>query len=129
MFEKIEMMRMVHAMGQHVSQRQLVVARNIANADTPGYRAADMQDFDESYRRASVGDDLRVTNPRHLDRPQWALDAGRVIDTDQQASPNGNSVSLEEEMVRAAETKRDSDLSLGIYRSALDLMRTSLGRS
>ncbi|RJE80359.1 FlgB family protein [Paracoccus sp. JM45] len=128
MFEKIEMMRMVHAMGQHVSQRQLVVARNIANADTPGYRAADMQDFDESYRRTLVGDDLRVTNPRHLDSPQWALDAARVIDTGQQASPNGNSVSIEEEMVRAAETKRDSDLSLGIYRSALDLMRTSLGR-
>jgi flagellar basal-body rod protein FlgB len=128
MFENIEMMRMVHAMGQHVSQRQLLVARNIANADTPDYRATDMQAFDESYRQAGTGGDLRVTNPRHLDRPQWALDAARIIDTGQQASPNGNNVSLEEEMVRAAETKREGDLSLGIYRSALDLMRTSLGR-
>lgn len=128
MFEKIEMMRMVHAMGQHVSQRQLVVARNIANADTPGYRAADMQDFDESYRQASLGGDLRVTSPRHLPSADWALDTARLIDTGQQASPNGNTVSLEEEMVRAAEVKRDNDLSLGIYRSALDLMRTSLGR-
>lgn len=128
MFEKIEMMRMVHAMGQHVSQRQLVVARNIANADTPGYRAADMQDFDESYRQASLGGDLRATSPRHLPSSEWALQAGRVVDTGQQASPNGNTVSLEEEMVRAAEVKRENDLSLGIYRSALDLMRTSLGR-
>ncbi len=121
MFEKIEMMRMARAMGQHAAQRHVVVARNIANADTPGYRAQDL-----GYHRATTGA-LRVTNARHLDRPDWSP-ASRIVTPDGETSPNGNSVSLEEEMLKAAELKRQHDLSLGIYRSALDLMRSSLGR-
>ncbi|MBM3605196.1 MAG: FlgB family protein [Alphaproteobacteria bacterium] len=128
MFENIEMMRMARAMGQHVSQRHVLVARNIANADTPGYRAADMQPFAESYRRSAAGDPLRTTSHRHLALPEWSPGAPRAIQAEGPVSPNGNSVSLEEEMVRAAEVKREHELSLGIYRSALDLMRSSLGR-
>jgi len=126
MFEKIEMMRMARAMGQHAAQRHVVVARNIANADTPGYRAQDLGSFEDGYHRATTGA-LRVTNARHLDRPDWSP-ASRIVTPDGETSPNGNSVSLEEEMLKAAELKRQHDLSLGIYRSALDLMRSSLGR-
>ena len=125
MFEKIEMMRMARALGQHSSQRQITVARNIANADTPGFRAEDMQPFADSYRAALVP--LRTTDPRHLDAPDWSP-AARNSAAGTGVSPNGNSVSLEEEMLKAAEVKRGHDLSLGIYSSALDLMRTSIGR-
>lgn len=125
MFEKIEMMRMARALGAHASQRHTTVARNIANADTPGFKARDMQSFADSYRAAS--EPLRTTDPRHLQAPGWSPEARQVSD-ETGVSPNGNSVSLEEEMLKAAEVKRSHDLSLGIYRSALDLMRTSIGR-
>lgn len=125
MFEKIDMMRMARAMGQHASQRHITVARNIANADTPGFKAQDLQPFADSYRAAS--EPLRVTDPRHLQAPDWSS-ASRHETAETGVSPNGNSVSLEEEMLKAAEVKRGHDLSLGIYRSALDLMRTSIGR-
>ncbi|MDO5648315.1 FlgB family protein [Paracoccus sp. (in: a-proteobacteria)] len=125
MFDKIEMMRMARAMGHHVAQRQTVVARNIANADTPGYRAQDMAAFEDSYRRTAP--DMRVTQPRHMTTPDWASPA-RPMNDQTAMSPNGNSVSIEDEIVKAAELKRDHDLSLGIYRSALNLMRTSIGR-
>ncbi|WP_410218791.1 FlgB family protein [Paracoccus sp. (in: a-proteobacteria)] len=128
MFEKIEMLRMARALGHHASQRHVIVARNIANADTPGYRAADMQPFAESYRKASSGGDLRTTQARHLAAPDWSPGAARTMEVAGPVSPNGNSVSLEEEMVRAAELKREHEQSLAIYRSGLDLMRTSLGR-
>lgn len=128
MFEKIEMMRMARAMGHHVAERHIAVARNIANADTPGYRAFDLQPFAESYEQAVSGGALRTTDPRHLAAPQWSPAEARLIQTADPISPNGNSVSLEEEMVRAADVKRQHDLSLGIYRSALDLMQASLGR-
>lgn len=125
MFEKIEVMRMARALGHHASQRQIAVARNIANADTPGFRAQDLQPFADSYRAAAMP--LQATDPRHLQAPDWAPATRRTSD-DTGVSPNGNSVSLEEEMLKAAEVKRGHDLSLGIYRSALDLMRTSIGR-
>lgn len=125
MFEKIEMMRMARALGQHANQRQITVARNIANADTPGFRAEDVASFADSYRTASAP--LRTTDPRHMDAPGWSpIMRGTVADAG--VSPNGNAVSLEEEMLKAAEVRRSHDLSLGIYGSALDLMRTSIGR-
>ncbi|WEF23993.1 FlgB family protein [Paracoccus sp. S3-43] len=126
MFEKIEMMRMARALGAHASQRHLVVARNIANADTPGFKAADTASFADSYRSADLAP-MRVTDPRHLATPDWSPMTRRTVD-ETGLSPNGNSVSLEEEMLKAAEVKRSHDLSLGIYSSALDLMRTSIGR-
>lgn len=126
MFEKIEMMRMARALGAHASQRHLVVARNIANADTPGFKAADTRSFADSYRSAETAP-LRTTDPRHLALPDWSPVTRQTPD-ETGVSPNGNSVSLEEEMLKAAEVKRGHDLSLGIYSSALDLMRTSIGR-
>lgn len=128
MFEKIEMMRMARAMGQHVAQRQTVVARNIANADTPDYKARDLEPFEDSYRRRDGIPALRTSDPRHIASPDWSPAAARQITGEAGVSPNGNSVSLEAEMLKAAELKREHDLSLGIYRSALDLMRTSIGR-
>lgn len=125
MFEKIEMMRMARALGQHASQRQTTVARNIANADTPGFKAEDVASFADSYRAASAP--MRTTDPRHLDAPEWSP-AAHAATAETGVSPNGNSVSLEEEMLKAAEVKRSHDLSLGIYSSALDLMRTSIGQ-
>lgn len=125
MFEKIEMMRMARALGAHASERHLVVARNIANADTPGFKAADTASFADSYR--SMAQPMRTTDPRHLAAPDWSPLTRQTAD-ETGVSPNGNSVSLEEEMLKAAEVKRGHDLSLGIYSSALDLMRTSIGR-
>ena len=126
MFEKIEMMRMARALGAHASERHLVVARNIANADTPGFKAADTASFADSYHASSLTP-MRTTDPRHLATPDWSPLTRQTVD-ETGLSPNGNSVSLEEEMLKAAEVKRGHDLSLGIYSSALDLMRTSIGR-
>ncbi|SNT73050.1 FlgB family protein [Paracoccus seriniphilus] len=128
MFEKIEMMRMARAMGQHVAQRQTVVARNIANADTPGFKAQDLPGFEESYHRSVGMAELKTTSIRHFSTPQWSTAMPRAETTEGESSPNGNSVSLEKEMLKAAEVKRAHELSLGIYQSALTLMRSSIGR-
>ena len=88
----------------------------------------DLPPFAETYRQAEEGGTLRVSNARHLDAPQWSPGGARVIEVAGPVSPNGNSVSLEEEMVRAAEVKSSHDRSLTIYRSGLDLLRSSLGR-
>ncbi len=126
MFEKIDTMRMARSLMRHAADRQSVVARNVANADTPGYRAADLTGFAQTWRNGAAGD-LRATRPDHLPRIGWQ-DGGRLIADDAPASPNGNTVTLEEEMLKAAEVKREHELSLGIYRSAIDLMRKAIGR-
>lgn len=125
MFERIELMKMARAMTDHAARRNVVVARNIANADTPGFGARDLQSFVESYRRTE-NTALRTSREGHLAMPDWSPGKARELATGGNSSPNGNSVTLEEELLKLAEVKRDHELSLGVYRSALKLMRTGI---
>jgi len=43
-------------------------------------------------------------------------------------SPNGNTVSLEAEMIRSTELRQQHDMAIGIYQKSLQIMRTSMGR-
>ena len=126
MFGQIDTIRMARDLTAHAAARQQTVARNVANADTPGYRAQDLRDFAEVWRdRPAVG--LRASDARHMQAGDWGSVA-RTVDAGGESAPNGNTVSLEEEMVRAAAAKRSFDLSLTVWQSGMSLMRTALGR-
>lgn len=124
MFGKIELMDMAQAMARHAAQRQNVIAGNVANADTPGYKARDLSSFAESYRADTS---LRGTRAGHITEAAARTEA-RIRTEPGTASPNGNTVSLEDEMVRGLEVKRQHDLALTIYKTSLGILRTSLGR-
>ena len=114
-------------MGTHAASRQRIIAANVANADTPGYRARDLGDFAETMRDTPAIP-LRATRAGHVAAGAWGSVAGGPRDTGGELSPNGNSVSIEDEMVRAADAKRQFNLSLSIYQSGMTMMRTALGR-
>jgi flagellar basal-body rod protein FlgB len=127
MFEKPEVMGMSAAMAANAATRLSAIAENVANADTPGYRAKDAVDFAATYR-ADSGFQLAATRPGHIS----ASPAVTLTATSQRAgghlSPNGNNVSLEDEMMRAATVRQDHDTALAIYKKSLDILRVSLGR-
>lgn len=125
MFERIELINIAGASTGHAARHNAVVARNIANADTPGFVARDLQSFAESYRQ-NHATSLRRTRMDHLPQPARSSGQARELQPDADASPNGNTVSLEEEMFKLAEVKHRHELSVGIYQSALNLMRTSI---
>ena len=128
MFKTPDVMRMAQDLARHSGARQSQIARNIANADTPGFRARDLVDFAETYRGTQAdADGLRMTRPGHAASSETQT-AFRSLDLGGEASPNGNTVSLEAEMVRATQAKSTHDLALTVYRSSLDIIRTSLGR-
>ncbi|SEN71363.1 flagellar basal-body rod protein FlgB [Paracoccus alcaliphilus] len=126
MFDNIEMLRMARALTAHAAQRQVVVARNIANSDTPGFKTRDLDSFASTYRDGQA--ELRQTRAGHIAAPGWSPAGPRLITIDSGGAPNGNTVSIEEEMARMAETRREHDLSVNIYRSAMNMMRTSIGK-
>lgn len=128
MFDRPEVMQVASALAAHAARRQMAIAENVANADTPGYRARDVADFAETYRDADQGV-LRQTRPGHLGASAGAPDPALIERTGPgHMSPNGNNVSLESEMVAAAEVQRDHDMALTVYRKSLDILRASLGR-
>lgn len=127
MFRQIDLLRMAGALSENAAARQTAISRNIANANTPGYKAVDVPTFAQSYR-ATDGFTMRQTLPGHLSA---ATDPARLTPRPRTSpgaqSPNGNTVSLEAEMVRAADAKHQNDMAVSIYRSATNILRITLG--
>jgi len=102
------------------------VAENIANADTPGYRARDLRDF-ASLHDASPPFDLRASRPGHLvpgeSRAFPSLLSGGAM------APNGNDVSLDLQMMKMVQARQAHDLALAVYRTTSSITRTALGRA
>ena len=129
MFQKLAVFGTAHAMAMHAGQKQAVIAQNVANADTPGYVARDLPSFTEMYAPAdSSAFTQRATRPDHMHGVAASGIDGAMIEDRTFASPDGNSVSLETEMLRATDAKRQHDRSIAIYKSALTILRSSLGR-
>ena len=125
MFEKLGLTRMAQALASHAGARLGTVARNVANADTPGYRAMDLPDFGEVF--SNTGPAMRTSRPGHIgfsdERPVTPeIHSGGAM------APNGNDVSLDLQMMKAVATRQDHEMALAVYRSTSDIIRTSLGR-
>ncbi|VDC20342.1 FlgB family protein [Pseudogemmobacter humi] len=125
MFEKLELTRMAQSLAAHAGARMGVIAQNVANADTPGYRARDVADFASVY---DSGGSLRATRPGHIgatsERTPPEIIAGGGAE-----APNGNDVSLEMEMVKSAAARQDHEMALSIYRATSGVIRASLGKN
>lgn len=129
MFQKLAVFETAQAMAIHAGQRQAVIAQNVANADTPGYVGRDLLSFSEVYAPSNSSTFIqRATRTEHMNGSVSGSVQGVMQEDKTFASPDGNSVSLETEMLRATEAKRQHDRSLAIYKSALTILRSSLGR-
>lgn len=126
MYASLEILRLAQAFAVHAGLRQQAAAQNTAHADTPGYRARDAVPFAEFLARSAgtVGPgragQAPPVRPDDLLRPD-AAPATRA--------PDGNTVSLEREMMRGAEIRAQHETALGIYGAARDLLRAAIGRA
>jgi len=126
MFEKLELTRMAQALAAHSGARMAVIARNVAHADSPGYKARDLPSFASVFAADDRG--LRTTRPGHVPGSTGALTLVAERAPGREA-PNGNTVSLEGEMVKSVEARQNHEMALAIYRATSDVIRASLGRS
>lgn len=126
MFEKLEIFRLSQAMARHAGARQAVIAQNMANADTPGYAAREIAPFQAVLESNNGGFSPRTTRQSHLNVPAHPFPVDARERTLAEADPNGNSVSVETEMMHAVDVKRQHDRALAIYKSALGIMRAAV---
>jgi len=127
MFENLDVFRMSAALAQHAGQRQAVVAQNVANADTPGFVARDLPDFQTVYAPAGDSSLQRATRAGHLNGV-FAGQSAPMIRTPGDGSPNGNQVSLETEILKSVEAKRQHGRAIAIYKSSLSVLRSTLSK-
>ncbi len=124
----LSILRTAQAMASYANQRQSLVAANVANADTPGYKARDIASFSKTFNQPDQSFTLRTTRPGHLQTSAPSPGVSNVIFSKGEQSPNGNTVSLETEMTKAVELRQQYDMALGIYQKSINILRTSLGR-
>ncbi len=125
---------LLHAIKQRMAwlgQRQAVLARNVANADTPGYRPRDLRPLGFAAMtgepRSAVA--MAATAPNHL--PGRSRAGGFAERTDRhpyETAPAGNAVVLEEQMAKLNQTAVSHRLASELYRKHLAMINTAIGR-
>ena len=115
-----------------LSQRQRVLAQNVANADTPNYVPRDLDEaqFGRILRSQLSPVDPRITHGSHL-----TVTLQRVCPANStrqknpyETSPSGNAVILEEQLIKVSKTQSDYQMIINLYRKQMDMFRTALGR-
>ena len=115
-----------------LNQNQRIISENVANSDTPKYMAMRL----ENQNFAGVVEflDKRAT-AAGIQRPERPVSSSRgddvapsYVDEDAPISPTGNSVVLEEEMIRLADTQLEYGLITEIYKKNKNLLTAAMGR-
>ena len=112
----LDVLSVYSAMARHAAESQKVSATNIAHANDPGYKATQVEGFQDFLARAATG-------TADADTPQF-----RTFQKETTNSPNGNSVNLELEMFKAADAQSQHEMALSVYSKSLDLLRTAIGK-
>jgi flagellar basal-body rod protein FlgB len=118
---------------QYAQERQRVLSENVANADTPNYRARDLKapkfPAPNEMTTATVSSvSLARTESGHI----GALPGGTTFSTDSkngyEVRPTGTAVNLEDEMIKVADNQMDYQAASALYTRSLGLLKTALGK-
>ena len=105
-----------------LAQRQSLISANIANANTPGYKAKDIESFDEVMRKAVP---MSVTDPGHLSSDGDTSTVRNVNTDEAEVLESGNNVSLEEEFLKSAEVSRDYSMNTQIIKAFSRMLQSA----
>lgn len=108
-----------------LSARQTAVASNVANANTPGYRALDVQPFSTLLDSSPIA--MATTNAGHMTPASSAFDTLREVETDPaEETLSGNSVNIEQQMINLGDVSRDFSMTANIRRAFHQLILSAL---
>lgn len=125
----------IRAEMKHLAERQRVIAQNVANSDTPGYKAREVESPDFGDLLAGQGAS-RVARPRvEITGRMAALGAHApqngdiLLDTDtSETKPDGNNVTLEDQLLKIGQVQADFAAMTNLYRKQQALLKTALGK-
>ena len=116
-----------------LNQHQQVLANNIANADTPGFKPNDLApiNFRRLAENASRQFTITSTNSLHLVSSARSSGPFRVSQQSEffESSPSGNAVVLEEQLMKVSQTVMDHRITAGLYAKHLGMIRMAIGRT
>jgi flagellar basal-body rod protein FlgB len=122
--EPLYLFGLASAQSRWLAIRQTVVAQNVANANTPAYKAMAVAPFGDVFDAAGL--QMATTQPDHMvpDSFDFASIAEKE-NTPWEVTYSGNSVSLEQEMLSANEVNRDYSMNTAIVKSFNQMLSMS----
>lgn len=129
--ENIGLFAAIGAKMDYLNQRQTVIAQNIANADTPGYIAKDLEevDFKALVSKLTKQNSIQpmATNSSHISAATQAVDpSADAQDTAYEVSPSGNAVVMEEQIIKSSQTVTDYNLMVNLMRRNVSMVRMAV---
>ncbi len=109
-------------------QRQALLAKNIANASTPGFAPRDLPSFAETLARGTPAGPQR-TQPGHLAGPDGGGIRPAAAARPRSRAPDGNAVTMDEQLAKVSETETGQSLVTTIYRKYMGLFALALGKA
>jgi flagellar basal-body rod protein FlgB len=127
--QPIQLFNLASRQAEWLSARQEIVAGNIANANTPQFKAKDVTPFEAVLDRTFVP--MARTNPAHfassdLSAAVEVKDA--KLNNEIGVQESGNTVSLSQELSKTGEIKRQYELSTGLVKSFHSMMLLTVRR-
>ncbi|MBK8014107.1 MAG: flagellar basal body rod protein FlgB [Deltaproteobacteria bacterium] len=112
---------------EYYRERHEVVAGNIANLDTPGFRSKELASTADGSFGGAV-DELVRTNSRHLAVGTGGAARADVVERDDEgAGPDGNNVRLEEEMAKLEANRVGFRVTSQVIARRLAMLRYAAG--
>ena len=122
---------------RNLSERQRVIAQNIANSETPAFKARDVQAPD--FSRLLSGQEAGKPS---VTRPHVTLTSGMsalgarplmagniVLDANvSETKPDGNNVVLEDQLLKMGQVQADFATMTSLYRKQIGLLKSAIGR-
>jgi flagellar basal-body rod protein FlgB len=119
--QPIQLFELASRQAEWLQVRQTVVSGNIANANTPTFKAKDVAPFDQVLDNTRLP--MAATNPLHFtDAPGDAYVVQSNVDKGAASQLSGNSVDLSDELMKEGMVKRDYDLNTGIVKAFNKMM-------
>lgn len=114
--EPVSLFDLAAQQSRWLAVRQSAVASNVANANTPGYVAVDVEPFEQVLDKTGVR--MAATQAAHLtgQGTQSGFAVGEQ-QNDPSILPSGNTVSLEDELLKAGDIRRQFELNTAIVKA------------
>ncbi len=132
--QDIGLFQAIGAKMDFLNQRQSIIAQNVANADTPGYRPKDLVDVDFSsmLEKKATGNvnlvSVATTDDQHLGNPNATGDVNSRKQRDTyEVAPAGNAVIMEEQLMHAGQNAMDYNMMVNVYQKQIGLFKIALG--
>jgi flagellar basal-body rod protein FlgB len=123
---ELPLFSMLRSRMQWHQERQRLLAENVSNSDTQGYRPRDMAplQFDKTMPTlASIGLDRTATG--HI-ASSTQSEASKFGGYD--VRPTGIAVNLEDEMIKVASNQMDYQAATTLYSKSLGLLKMAIGK-